>query len=481
MIKVKLYDIIKTDSVENADITGVTSDSRSVKQGDVFVCIRGRSSDGHSFAREVLDKGACAVVTDHDMGLERQIVVSDTREAYALMCAAYFGRPADKMKLIGITGTNGKTTAAFLIKQILEHAGKKVGLIGTVQNMICSEVLPAKYTTPDPYELHSLFALMQRAGCEYVVMEVSSQALEQKRVYGLHFAEAVFTNFTQDHLDYHGTMENYFAAKKILFSMCGTAIINIDDAGGKRLAADISCPTFTYSLKSDNASFKAESTVLHADGVEYDIVHDGARAHINTRLPGEFSVYNSLAAASAASLCGMELSDIAAALSAADGVKGRLEVVPTGRDFTVIIDYAHTPDAIVNVCGALNRIKKGRLVLLFGCGGSRDKGKRPKMAQAAAQNSDFMIITSDNPRAEEPGDIIKDILAGLCDTATPYTVVEDRKEAIFYAVEHAQKDDIILLAGKGHETYQILKNDVVIELDERKITAQALDKYYRGR
>ncbi len=473
----RLYDIIKTDALPDTEITGITSDSRRVKKGDVFVCICGRTSDGHKFAGEVLEKGAAAVVCDHDLGLQKQIIVGDTREAYADMCAAYFGRPADKMKLIGITGTNGKTTTAFLIKQILESAGEKCGLIGTVQNMIGNEILPAKYTTPDPYELQSLFSLMQKAGCRYAIMEVSSQALDQKRVSGLRFAQAIFTNFTQDHLDYHGTLENYFSAKKSLFSMCDTAIINIDDAKAQDLISGINCRVKTYSLKREDSSYKAENILLRADGAEYDL-HNGENCvRINTKLPGEFSVCNSLAAAASAAQLGVDMKSVAAALSEVSGVKGRLEVVPTNRDFTVIIDYAHTPDAIINVCSALNKVKKGRLVLLFGCGGNRDKTKRPIMAKAAAQGADFLIITSDNPRGEEPGDIIKDILAGLDNGSdTPYTVVEDRVQAIHYAVKQAQKDDIILLAGKGHETYQILKNDVVIELDERKVVADALRK-----
>ena len=470
----RLGDIINAGNMSDIEITGITADSRNVREGSVFVCIKGRTADGHDFARQAADMGAAAIIAEHDTGIPQQVIVEDTRRAYAVMCANYFGRPADRLKLIGVTGTNGKTTVTFLIKQILEKLGRKSGLIGTIQNMMGDRVLPAKYTTPDPYELNSLISLMLKSGCEYAVMEVSSQALDQQRVYGLQFEQAIFTNFTQDHLDYHGTLENYFAAKKMLFSMCGTAIINKDDQKSGELIDGIKCRVQTYSLKDKSSDFAAENVEIRADGVSYDLVHGGASTRITVGLPGRFSVYNSLAAAASACLLGMPAGDVAGAMSQIGGVKGRMEVVPTGRDFTVIIDYAHTPDALENVCKALDGIKSGRLVTLFGCGGNRDKGKRPLMAKTAAENSDFVIITSDNPRNEEPGGIIKDILTGLEGCDTPYVVVEDRIEAINYAVQHAQKDDIILLAGKGHETYQILKGGKVIELDERKEVAKAL-------
>lgn len=472
----KLGDIINAADLSEIEITGITSDSRIVKPGNVFVCIRGRTSDGHAFANQAKEMGAAVIIAEYDTGISSQIIVKDTRKTYAEMCANYFGRPAEKMKLIGVTGTNGKTTVTFLIKQILEKSGKKSGLIGTIQNMIGDRALPAKYTTPDPYELNSLFSLMLKSGCEYVVMEVSSQALDQQRVYGLKFDQAIFTNFTQDHLDYHGTLENYFAAKKMLFSMCDTAIINEDDPKADELINGIKCDVQTYSLNNTAADFKAENAEIRADGVSYDFIHGDISEHIKTNLPGIFSVYNSLAAAASAYTAGISADVIAKAMPQIGGVKGRMEVVPTGRDFTVIIDYAHTPDALENVCKALDEIKSGRLVTLFGCGGNRDKSKRPKMAKTAAENSDFLIITSDNPRNEEPSNIIKDILTGLEGCDTPYKVVEDRIEAINYAVKNARKNDIILLAGKGHETYQILKNNKVIELDERKEVTKALSK-----
>lgn len=475
-MSMKLCDIIKTEEFSQTEITGITSDSRNVKPGNVFVCIRGGTSDGHTFAKQAADMGAAVIVAEHDTGISSQIIVKDTRQAYAEMCANYFGRPADKLKLIGVTGTNGKTTVTFLIKQILEKSGKKSGLIGTIQNMIGDRVLPAKYTTPDPYELNSLFSLMLKSGCEYAVMEVSSQALHQQRVYGLKFDQAIFTNFTQDHLDYHKTLENYFAAKKMLFSMCDTAIINEDDPKARELIGGIKCDVRTYSLNNTAADFTAENVEIRADGADYDFVHSNVSEHIRTNLPGRFSVYNSLAAAASTYTAGISADIIAEAMPQIGGVKGRMEVVPTGRDFTVIIDYAHTPDALENVCKTLDGIKSGRLVTLFGCGGNRDKGKRPKMAETAARNSDFLIITSDNPRNEEPGEIIRDILTGLEGCNTPYKVVEDRIEAINYAVKNARKNDIILLAGKGHETYQILKNNKVIELDERKEVAKALSR-----
>ncbi len=474
----KLSEILKGINVKNTyedcEITNVTQDSRMIEEGCLFVCIKGGTFDGHSAAREALEKGAAAVLVQVDLGLDRQIITDDTRAVYSSVCANFFGNPAGNLKLIGITGTNGKTTTTFLMKQILESAGKKVGLIGTVQNMVGSEIYPAKFTTPDPYELQKLFSLMVKAGCEYCVMEVSSQALAQGRVNGLEFEVAAFSNLTQDHLDYHKTFENYFEAKRILFKHCKTAVTNADDPNGLKIVADFPCKVVTYAVNTNEADFVAKNVKFKPNGVEYDLVCE-LIGKVHCPIPGRFSVYNSLCAASVAVTLGIEFGTVLDAVSKSSGVKGRIEVVPTpGTDYTVIIDYAHSPDGLENIITSLREIAKGRVVTVFGCGGDRDKTKRPKMGKIAAELSDYCVVTSDNPRSENPSMIIKDILEGMKGVSTPYTVVENRKEAIRWAMENAHKDDIILLAGKGHETYQILPTGT-IHFDEREAVAEILN------
>lgn len=475
----KLSQILKGIKVLNeysdVDVLDVTQDSRLVKEGSLFVCIKGAAFDGHSVAEEMLAKGACAVVVEKDMGLDRQVIVENTRGVFSYICANFFSNPAEKLKLIGLTGTNGKTTTTFLIKQILENVGKKVGLIGTVQNMIGDEAYPAKYTTPDPYELQKLFSKMVEAGCEYCVMEVSSQALAQGRVNGVRFAVGAFTNLTQDHLDYHKTWENYFNAKRLLFENCDIAVTNADDENGLKIIEGLSFDkVVTYAVNRNDATYVAKNVTFKPSGVEYELVGDMI-GRCSCPIPGRFSVYNSLCAASCALALGISFEQVLMAISKSKGVKGRIEVVPCDRDFTIIIDYAHSPDGLENIISSLKEIAKGRVVTLFGCGGDRDKTKRPKMGKIAAELSDYCIVTSDNPRSENPSAIIQDILEGMKGVKTPYTVVENRKEAIAYAIEHAKKDDIILLAGKGHETYQILPTGT-IHFDEREAVAEILAK-----
>lgn len=467
----KLSEILKGINVinqyEDREVENVTSDSRLVKDGFLFVCIKGASFDGHSVAKDMLDKGAAAVVVERDLGLPNQIIVEKTREAYSPICANYFKNPADSLKIIGLTGTNGKTTTTFIIKQVLEQLGSKVGLIGTVQNMIGDEVYPAHFTTPEPYELQSLFRKMADAKCKYCVMEVSSQALDQGRVAGVHFEIGVFTNLTQDHLDYHKTFENYFAAKRMLFENCNIAITNIDDKNGVAIVKDLPCEVKTYSVDCNSSDFTARNVCFSAEGVKYELVTDRI-GRAQCPIPGRFSVYNSLCAAAVAITLGFDFEETLRAVAKSNGVKGRIEVAPTPTDYTVIIDYAHTPDGLENIITSLKEIAKGRVVTLFGCGGDRDKTKRPLMGEIAAKYSDFCIVTSDNPRSENPGDIIKDILEGMKSSKTPYKVIENRKEAIFWALENARENDIILLAGKGHETYQILPEGT-IHFDEREV------------
>ncbi len=456
----------------DVEVTDVTQDSRTVTNGSLFVCVKGNTFDGHSVAAEMIEKGAVAVICEKDLEIENQVIVKDSRAVFSPICANFYGNPADKLKLIGLTGTNGKTTTTFLIKQILENMGKKVGLIGTVQNMVGSEIYPAKFTTPDPHELQKLFSLMVKAGCEYCVMEVSSQALAQGRVNGIHFLVGAFTNLTQDHLDYHKTWENYFNAKRILFENCDIAVTNADDKNGLKIVDGLPCKTITYAVNTNNADYVAKNVRFLPNGVEYELVCDNI-GRVHCSIPGRFSVYNSLCAASVALALGVGFVDVLNSVPKCNGVKGRIEVVPTNKDFTIIIDYAHSPDGLENIILSLKEIAKGRVVTVFGCGGDRDKTKRPLMGKIAAELSDFCVVTSDNPRSENPSAIIEDILEGMKNASTPYEVVENRKEAIRYAIEHAKKDDIILLAGKGHETYQILPTGT-IHFDEREVVAEIL-------
>ncbi|MCD7741057.1 MAG: UDP-N-acetylmuramoyl-L-alanyl-D-glutamate--2,6-diaminopimelate ligase [Ruminococcus sp.] len=477
----KLYELVKelnisTNGVEDVEISGITSDNRSVMQkGFAFVCIKGNTFDGHSAAADMVEKGAAVVFCERDLGLDCQIIVLDTRELYPYLCAAWFGNPERRLKMIGVTGTNGKTTITTALKKTLTAFGKKSGLIGTCQNEIGDEILPTARTTPEPYDLFELLRKMADAGCEYAVMEVSSQGLEQKRTGPCHFKVGMFTNLTQDHLDVHGTMENYYQAKKRLFSICDTAIINMDDPYGKRYLDEIEIEAKTVS-DADAADFYAEDITLGANGVKYVFCDGNEKHNVTFAMPGLFNVSNSLMVIACCEVLGFEPKAVIAQLNAMKGVRGRAEVIPTGRDFTVICDYAHTPDALENVLSAIKNGSKGKVKCLFGCGGNRDAKKRPLMAIAAADNADFLIVTSDNPRNEDPDAIIDDILVGLEGKQTPFVRITDRREAIFWAIRNAEKDDVIVLAGKGHEDYQILKGGVKIHFDEREVVAEALEQ-----
>lgn len=459
---------------EDCEISKVTCDSREAASQSVFVCIKGQKFDGHSVAAQVA-KTAAAVVCERDMGILNQIVVPDTREAYGIMCGNFYGNPAAQMKLIGITGTNGKTTITYLIKHILEDAGKKVGLIGTIHNEIGDMDVPATHTTPDPSELHVLFGRMLQAGCEYVVMEVSSHALDQHRLAGCHFSVGVFTNLTQDHLDYHGTMERYFEAKKRLFSMCDTAVINLDDSYGARLAGEIDCKRITFSAENDDADFTAKNIMPAPTGSKFAFVGDSLIGRVKFCMPGRFSVSNAMAAGVAALAVGVPFDAMVQGLCTCRGVTGRTEVLDVGTEFTVIRDYAHSPDGLEKVIAAVKEFAQGRVITLFGCAGNRDRTKRPKMAEIVSRLSDFVILTSDNPRDEDPLRIIEDAKPGLLEHETPYKILPDRYEAIEWALNFAKAGDILLLAGKGHEDYQVL-NFGTIYFDEKEIVQRLLGK-----
>lgn len=462
---------------QDFECEGIFIDSRKVCENSVFICIKGARTDGHDYYKMAIDKGAKLIICQRDLGLDNQIITENPFIDYTKLCAYYFGNPAKQLKLIGVTGTSGKSSTTFMIKTLLEQTGKKVGLIGTTGNIIGEERLPSHNTTPEAYELHSLFELMLKAGCEYVVMEVSSQALDQHRVYGLHYETAVFTNFSQDHLDYHKTMDAYFNAKLKLFSMCDNAVINYDDEKAAAVAAECEkngCKVYTYSARSNDSDFSAKDVHYRSNGVSYEFLTTGEIGRVSVGVPGAFTVYNSMAAGVVGITLGIGFSDCVKYMQNVHGPKGIVEVVPCDKDFTPIIDFAHTPEQLKCVVKMLSEFKKGRLVVMFGCGGDRDKTKRPLMAKAVTQTADYTIITSDNPRTEDPMAIIDDILTGVECAKSKYTVIPDRKEAIYYAIKHAKKDDIVLFAGKGYETYQILK-DGTIHFDEREIIAQALN------
>jgi UDP-N-acetylmuramoyl-L-alanyl-D-glutamate--2,6-diaminopimelate ligase len=458
----------------DVDVSGITSDSRKAGAGVVFVCLKGEKTDGHIFAAAAADAGCAIIIAEHPTGAcVPEIIVKDTHEVYSLCCANFFGNPAAKMKLIGVTGTNGKTTTTCIIKHVLESCGFKTGLIGTISNMSGGRELPAHYTTPEPFELQELFSEMVLDKCQYCVMEVSSHALAQKRVAGLHFIAGVFTNLTQDHLDFHKTMDNYLKAKQKLFEVSDVGIINLDDPCADTIIREASCKTVTYGATS-SADFNARDIEYYPDGISYTLAGK-ITGKLKACLPGGFSVYNTLAAVSCAVTVGIPEIEAIGSLATFSGVKGRIEVVPSDRDFTVIIDYAHTPDGLEKILRAVKGFASGRVVALFGCGGDRDKGKRPIMGSIAAKNADYLVVTSDNPRSEDPEAIIKDILVGLEGTDTPYTVVTGRSEAIKYAIKNARKDDVIVLAGKGHEDYQVLASGR-IHFDEHEIVAEIFEE-----
>ena len=476
----KLNDLLKEIEVleYSADlemeISNISYDSRSTQPGDLFVAMTGYATDGHTFIPKAMAAGAVAVLCERkpegDMPFVR---VANSRRALAVLGANFFGHPADDMIMVGITGTNGKTSTTYLLKAILESVGAKVALIGTNQNMIGQEILPTERTTPESFEVQKLFAQMRDAGCTHVVMETSSHALYLDRVYGVHYDVGVFTNLTQDHLDFHETMEAYCDAKSILFDNCDTGVCNADDPWTERLLSKAECRKYFYGVKND-ADLRAEEIELAADHIAFTAVTKEERVSVRVNIPGGFMVYNTLDVLGAALALGISLERSAEALAKVPAVKGRVEVVPTpGKEYTVLIDYAHSPDGLENVLSSVKGFAKGRTIALFGCGGDRDRTKRPKMGAIAAKIADFVVVTTDNPRTEQPADIIADILPGMEDSKTPYVVVEDRVEAIHWAMDHAQAGDVIVLCGKGHETYQEI-NHVKYHMDEREIVAEYL-------
>lgn len=473
-----------TGSIE-VEVTELTSNSKKVKKGAAFFCIAGTGADGHDFVGEAVSNGASVIVCEREVetkeGITR-VLVKDSRLAYSIMSAAFFGHPSKNLKVVGVTGTNGKTTTTHLIEGIFKSAGHKTGLIGTVCSRIVDAVIPVSLTTPDPYELQGMLNSMKQSGVEVVAMEVSSHAIEQKRVAGVDFDVLAFTNLSRDHLDYHKTMENYARVKVKLFEQNPHVpwVVNVDDSVGRKLVEigeKIGARVVTYGLK-ENADFNATDIVLDLDKIKFKLRFKDEETDVEINLSGMFNVYNALAALACCHLLGLPLEEIVRGLKHSKGAPGRFEVFKSEEGFFAVVDYAHTPDGLKSVIESCRNIlgEKGRLITVFGCGGDRDREKRPMMGDIASQNSDLVIVTSDNPRSEDPEAIVKDILAGVkSENKSKVKVEVDRRKAIEIAINAARKGDIVLVAGKGHETYQIFK-DKTVYFNDREVVKEIMNK-----
>lgn len=468
--------------------TGIAIDSRKVQPGDLFICLPGHTVDGHDYARQAAEQGASALVVER--WLEEiplpQLKVRDSRLAMAVLGGVFFASPSSRLKVIGVTGTNGKTTTTYLIERILQDQGRTTGLIGTIQRRFAGRTYPMSGTTPESLELQRYLHEIAEGGGEYCVMEVSSHALDQGRVKGTAFRTAVFTNLTQDHLDYHKTMEDYRGAKALFFSRLGNtypedadsrnyAVLNADDPASAYFAKQTAAETITYGVEN-KADVRASSISITARGTSFHVDSFRGSADISLRMVGKFNVYNALAAIAAALLEGIPLERIKASLESVKGVEGRVEAVDEGQSFAVIVDYAHTPDGLENVLRSVNEFATGRVICVFGCGGDRDRTKRPVMGRIAAKYAQHVIVTSDNPRTEEPDAILRDIERGLKDDGVSperYELIVDRRAAIQKAIEMASREDVVLIAGKGHETYQLIGSKV-LDFDDRIVAKEAI-------
>ncbi len=466
---------------ENPEITTIENDNRKVQNGSLFICIKGYTVDGHDFAESAVKNGAAAVLAERPLNINVPVViVKDTSRAMAVLADAFYGQPTKSLHLIGITGTNGKTTTSHLIEKIFADSGEKTGLIGTMYTKIADKTIETKNTTPESLTLQKTFKQMVDAGVNAAVMEVSSHALDLGRVHGCDYDVAVFTNLTQDHLDYHKTMEEYKRAKSLLFSQLGNtfnydkpkfAVLNADDPASEMYCRSTAALVVTYGI-DQKADFKAESIHMTPKGTNFNLVIEDAIYPIQMQLIGKFSVYNVLASISAAVVSGIGINEIIHSIESVEGVPGRFELVNAGQDFTVIVDYAHTPDSLENVLKTIQHFAEKKVFVIVGCGGDRDRTKRPLMAQIACSYATDPILTSDNPRSEDPIAILKEMEAGV--QRNTYQVIPDRKEAIYTAVSQASTGDVILIAGKGHETYQII-GSVVHDFDDRLVARQAIE------
>lgn len=465
-------------------VEGLYYDSRKVGPGGLFVAIKGYQTDGHRFIDDAVGRGAVAIVTQQEVEVPTGVSalrVADTRIALGQLAAAFYGYPARRLSVIGVTGTNGKTTTTHLIEEILSQSGRRVGLIGTVGNKIGGRMLPAERTTPESLDLQALLAQMLEEGAGYVVMEASSHALELHRVEGCEYDVGVFTNLTQDHLDFHGTMESYLMAKAKLFTGLSKgqksrrkyAVINTDDPYGERIKGFTSVPAITYGVKHP-ADVKARDVTISSSGASFTVVHRNGTFPLRLRMTGMFSVYNVLAACAVGLEEGIAPETIRRVLEPITGVAGRFELVDCGQEFSVVVDYAHTPDGLENVLKTAREVTRQRVITVFGCGGDRDRTKRPVMGEIAARYSEVSIVTSDNPRSEDPLAIISEILPGVQRyKPEAYRVIPDRRRAIETAIDMAKPGDMVVIAGKGHETYQIIGAQV-LHFDDREVAREAL-------
>ena len=457
------------------EVKNITDDTRKITDSTLFVCIKHRHFDGHSAALAALKKGACAIVTQNYLGVKNEIVVKSTREAYAIICAEMNNHPERKLDMTAVTGTNAKTTVVSLLRQIYERAGQKCGSLGTVENLLGNKKEISNLTTQKPPELYKMLNEMLKNGCTRCIMEASSQALSQQRLYSINFDTAVFTNITPEHLDYHRSFEEYKQSKLMLFKNAKKAIINMDSPYSKEFIAS-SNEFVTYSARDDKADYMAKNISFKQSSVEYDIASRGRIFHIQYPSIGMFSVYNSMAAAAAAIENNVSIEDVQEALRNARHVEGRAEELGLNLPFKIYVDYAHTQDSLEQILKALRKICKNNLTVVFGCGGDRDKTKRPEMMKAACKYANTVIVTSDNPRGENPNSIIEDILSGRGESKCFVLIEADRRKAIAAAIKNAKRDDIILLAGKGHERYQII-GDKYLPFDERKEVEKILTEF----
>lgn len=466
-------------SCPDTEIRELFMDSRQSVQDGLFFCISGSTFDGHRFARQAVEKGACALVVEHPVeGISvPQLVVQNSRVAMALAAAEFYGHADREMKIIGLTGTKGKTTTSYLVKGILEAFGFKCGLIGTIGSRIGEKLIKSGLTTPDPIDLHKTLRMMADEGADYVVMEVSAHAIALHRLEGMRFSTGCFTNLSQDHLDFFGTMDNYFECKKSFFrsAWLDNAAINADDERSKSILSDIDVPRMTFGIAQD-ADVSAHDIEISENGVRFTMrVLQMDEYPVSLKLTGMFNVYNALAAAAVCLNQGLDPAQIAAALQTIKGVPGRAELLDTHTPYKVILDYSHSPDALDNILNTVRTFARGRVIVLFGCGGDRDHKKRPIMGEIAGRLADYSILTSDNPRTEDPFDILRAVESGIRKTKGKYTVIENRREAIRHALETAREGDIVVLAGKGHETYQEI-NGIRHPFDEKVVVQQLLDE-----
>ncbi len=472
------------------EINSIEYDSRQIQNKSLFICIEGFTDDGHLYIDQAIKNGAEAILIEKNIPEYREqityIRVNNSRRAMSYLAATFYNYPLENLNLIGVTGTNGKTTTTYLIKAILEKAGYKTGLIGTIKSLINDQSLPSTRTTPESIDLYQMFRKMVDAGADYAVMEVSSHALDLERVVGMEFKIAVFTNVSQDHLDYHNSIEEYLEVKSKLFKQLqpdGYGVINIDDAHSQKIINTTVAGVYTYGI-NNKADLKAERINLSPHSTSFainDRDEGSGSTEINLKLTGRFNVYNSLAAIGTARVLNIDDSISKSGLVKMEGVPGRFEQIEEGQDFTVVVDYAHTPDGMENVLETAVELVKGNIIVVFGCGGDRDRGKRPQMGKVAARYGKYCVITSDNPRSEEPGDIIRQIETGIkeMEQEVNYIVIPDRRKAIYHAVEKAGSGDMVIIFGKGHETYQIFK-DKTIHFDDREVAREALADSGRG-